>query len=260
MQPSGPTGPPPGSKWGPRPKVEKLTAAGDARAYGTVIPVVHGEGTADGVLAWGNAGIRWTSGWEIGLDDAGQPTVKRASVYASAGAYIFAQGVITHWLWIQRGGVTFGPGQALAFNNLVETDGFGDPVEPETTAGDPTTAIEWPYAVALGPASRAPLGHLAVFRSPGVILPDCRFPTDLTARLVGSFGTFIALSSWTGRESGFYAAEPADMLRDIVENPITGFGMTGLVETDYGPNRQTESSFDAYMAARNWQLARVWAD
>ena len=272
MKPVGPTGSP--SRTPPRTtpkKTERLTAFLESGTFGTVIPIIHGEGTVDGVLAWANAAVVEMYATTVTIGDDGEPTAVRPMAFggfvignkasASPAVYLFAQGVIAEWLWVSRDDVKFGPRRPVEFRDLTAWIGTAA-VPPELTLGDPATATEWPYAVgaSLGPASRAPLGHLALLRTAGMVMPDGKFPTDLKARLVGSIHTFISVVSWSGYETGTYAADPSLMLKDIVENGVTGFGMSGLVETDYGPDRQTESSFDAYMAARDWHLARVWAD
>jgi hypothetical protein len=248
--------------------------------------VVHGEGTVKGVLCY--AGTSILKGWgsvvtvaDDGTVIVGQPTsgtilgmaygAVEASTYLSPAVYVFAQGVITSWLWILRGDVKFGPAEVATFDDLAAWAGdwpTRTPVQPEMTLGNPATATEWAYAqgtgdwhspTVLGPEHRAPLGHLAILRHPALVLPDCKFP-KLQARLVGELAQLVT----TGTAVDYYAAQPAAMLRDIVEDTIIGFGLTGILVTNLGPDGVAASSFDSYVSAartglpNGYLLARVW--
>ncbi len=246
-----------------------------ASAYGNVIPVVHGTGTTKGVLCYAGP-VTMGYGPSIELLDDGtlqilHPTFSDGSYgsldpqsYVCPSIFVFAQGAISGWLWIQRGDLTFDASGRLVFSDLGAW--LGDwpvrtPVEPDLMLGNPATATEWPYAcgtgpfpslTVLGPEHRAPLGHLVALRHPALVLPEGRFP-EFRAMLEGRLATH-------GMGGGTYMmAEPGAMIRDIVEDSVIGLGLgSDLVITDVGADGLAASSFDRYQTQNNWWLCRVW--
>ncbi len=243
-------------------KPPPMRVAKTPAAYGKTIPVVHGAGVCDGVLVYGAWAPTAGAGQVVTLTDFGTLDITRGlDLKGGPAVYLFAQGMIATWAWILRSDVKFLPPTQLSpiadFRSLclmTERSRDGELTLPTLTSGDPTGVTEWGLVSprdgsALPPEHVVPFGQCAILRTDRLIFPDGRFPT-LKARLVAAGAEDLG--------NGRFGAHPSDMIRDIVENPVTGFGLSGLLEMDIGPDGLAASSFDRYMAARGWHLARVW--
>ena len=225
------------------------TSAVNNDTWGEAIQVVYGCATIKGVPLM----LQVVSGQETGdvaLDGVNTETsvpVARAQYGLASGPVASVDGVV----YEKR---LYGPA-AIAFHQIDWDYISAGPASygPTFPLGDVATAAEWSELTGAAADYRIPFGHIATMRCARLGCPDgTAAPPDLKAVVSGFFSdrNNVARENYLGDLWTINDANPADVLKDLIENTVYGLGFpAGTVIVDVGSDGLAASSYETYCDA-----------
>ena len=225
------------------------TSAVNNDTWGEAIQVVYGCATIKGVPLM----LQVVSGQETGdvaLDGVNTETsvpVARAQYGLASGPVASVDGVV----YEKR---LYGPA-AIALHQIDWDYISAGPASygPTFPLGDVATASEWSELTGAAADYRIPFGHIATMRCARLGCPDgTAAPPDLKAVVSGFFSdrNNVARENYLGDLWTINDANPADVIKDLIENTVYGLGFpAGTVIVDVGSDGLAASSYETYCDA-----------